>query len=458
MAAPKDSHRWLILAAVLTGTLAGTFGSSLVNVALPAMMDDLSVPVSTAVWTQTIFTLFVAVLMPLFGWLGDMAGYKRIYVAGMALFAGASLLAAFAHSFPLLVVARALQGIGNATTLPSVMAIITEHFQSQERGRAMGLWAAVNGAAHGLGPVIGGYLTQGYGWQSIFVFSSILGGLTMGAIAALVPDDRRRKVRRFDFVGAAALTLGMITLMLNLTQGARLGWTTPLSLGLWAAFLGLTALFLFAEKRIKPPFVDLSLFANRHYTAAVAVIAAQFFCLFGMQLLLPQFLVRVQGRPISQAGVLIAFLSITAAVVSPVAGRLADRFGCRRLCVAGMSTVALSGAFLMLWNSGTPNGQIVATLIVLGLGMGLTQSPVAAAVTLAVTHAQLGVALGIFNMVRFIGASLGSTVFGVVLAGAADPASLVPYRIDFVLLIAVSTVAVGLALSVPSARHAAQVA
>jgi MFS family permease len=123
-----------------------------------------------------------------------------------------------------------------------------------------------------------------------------------------------------------------------------------------------------------------------------------------------------------------------------------------------MSTVALSGAFLMLWNLGTPNWQIVATLIVLGLGMGLTQSPVAAAVTLAVTQAQLGVALGIFNMVRFIGASLGSTVFGVVLAGAAAPTSLAPYRIDFALLIVVAAAAAGLALSVPSARLAPQAA
>ena len=230
MVDPPD-RRWLILAAVLSGTLVGTFGSSVVNVALPAMIDDFQVPVSTAVWVQTVFTLFVAVLMPPFGRLGDMIGYKRIYVAGMGLLAGASVLATVVHSFPLLVVARALQGIGNATTLPSVMAIITHQFASHERGQAMGLWAAVNGAAHGLGPVIGGYLTQSFGWPSIFMFNAVLAALAVGAIAWLVPGDTRRVAQRFDLIGAVTMTLAAILLMLNLTLGTRLGWASPLSLG-----------------------------------------------------------------------------------------------------------------------------------------------------------------------------------------------------------------------------------
>jgi EmrB/QacA subfamily drug resistance transporter len=456
MPAESQPHprRWLILVAVLSGTLVGTFGSSLVSVSLPAIMDDLGVPVSSATWMLTIYILLVAVLMPLFGRLGDMHGYKRIYLAGLGLLAGASLLATLSRWFPLLVVARALQGIGNATTLPSVMAIITHVFPDRERGRAMGVWAAVNGAGHGLGPVIGGYLTQGFGWPSIFVFNASLVGLGLIAIWRLVPDDTRRMSRRFDLAGAVTMTLAMITLMLNLTQGARLGWTTVLSLSLWAAFAGLIASFLWAEGHVDPPFVELSLFKNRRYTAAVGIIAAQFFCLFGMQLLLPLFLVRVQGRGSGEAGVLIASLSVTSALVAPLAGRLADSLGCRRLCVAGMTTVAITGGLLTLWQAATPVWQIVGTLILLGLGMGFTQSPVAAAVTFTVAQDQLGVALGIFNMVRFIGASLGSTIFGVILESA--PAEgLSAYRLNFGLLVAVALGAVALTISLPVARSAA---
>jgi EmrB/QacA subfamily drug resistance transporter len=446
-------HRWLILAAVLMGTLVGTLGGSMVNVALPAIMDGFGISVSSAVWVLSIYILLVAVLMPIFGRLGDMHGYKRIYLLGLLLFAGASILAALVDSFPGLVAARALQGIGNATTLPSVMAIITHSFPEHERGRAMGVWAMVNGVGHGFGPVIGGYLTQGFGWQAVFAFNAGLILIGLLAVWRLVPDDARRVARRFDFVGAGTMTLAMIILMLNLTQGARLGWFTTLSLLLWAAFVGLMAAFLITERRVDQPFVELTLFANRRYTATVGIIGAQFFCLFGMQLLLPLFLVQVQGRPAGQAGVLIAPLAITAALVAPLAGRLADAYGCRRMCIVGMSLVALSGGLSLLWTPSMPVWQIVGTLVVLGFGMGLTQSPVAAAVTFTVVKDDLGVALGIFNMVRFIGASLGSTVFGVILDGAGG--GYAGYRLCYGVLIAVALAAAMLALSVPAARETA---
>ena len=448
----RRDPRWLILAAVLSGTLVGTFGSSLVNVSLPAIQDGFHVPIGSAVWVQTIYTLLVAVLMPIFGRLGDMVGYKRIYLAGMGLLAGASLLAALAPSLPVLVAARALQGIGNATTLPSVMAIITHFFPDRERGRAMGAWAAVNGAAHGLGPMIGGYLAQGPGWPAVFLFLGTLTLLGVVAIWRWVPADARRVEQRFDLVGAAALTLAMIALMLYLTQGARLGWTAPLNLALAGAFLLLMALFVLVEKRVSLPFVELRLFNNRCYTAAAAIIGAQFFCLFGMQLLLPQFLVRIQGRTAGEAGTLIAVLSLTSALVAPVAGRLADSIGCRKLCIAGMALVAATGGLLLLWQQRTAPWQIIATLVLLGLGMGFTQSPVATAVTLAVGRDQLGVALGIFNMVRFVGASLGTTAFALILGQAAGVGALAPYRHDFYLLMGVALAAVALTASLPARR------
>mgnify|MGYP000008676848 CR=1 FL=1 len=454
MTGPSQPHprRWLILTAVLTGTLVGTFGTSQVNVALPTIMDSFGVMVSNGAWLLSIYILMVAVLMPLFGRLGDMYGYKRIYLSGLGLLVVGLLLAASARWFPLLVFARTLQGIGNATTLPSVMAIITHVFPDRERGRAMGFWATINGVGHGLGPMIGGYLVQNFGWPSVFAFNAALSILGMAAIWRLVPDDARRVPHRFDPIGAGTMTLASIILMLNLTQGAQSGWNTPLSLGLWAAFFALVAAFLMAESRIKPPFVELSLFANKRYASAVGVISAQFFCLFGMQLLLPLFLVRVQGRASGEAGALIGSLAITAAVIAPLAGRLADSLGSKGLCAAGMGLVAGAGGLLMLWQLDTPAWQVMGTLAVLGLGMGFTQSPVAVAVTLSVDRERLGVALGIFNMFRFVSASLGSTIFGVILEGAGAENALAAYRLAFGLLIGVALTAAVLALNLPAAR------
>jgi EmrB/QacA subfamily drug resistance transporter len=441
--------RWLILAAVLTGTLVGTFGSSLVNVALPAIMDHFAVEISIATWVITIHIFLVAVLMPLFGHLGDMYGYKRIYVAGLSLLALSSALAALSPSFPSLVFFRALQGIGNATSLPSVMAIITHVFPVQERGRAMGFWAAANGIGHGLGPVLGGFLTQYFGWPAIFLFNGILTLIGVLLIWRLVPPDSKRATHRFDFPGAVTMTLAALILTFNLTQGAKLGWSSPLELALWVVFAGSLVAFLFIETRASSPFVDLHLFTNRPYAAAAAVIAAQFFCLFGMQLLLPLFLMRVQGYTSGQAGLLIFPLATTAALIAPLAGRFADSCGSKLSCFLGMGVVTLAGVSLTFWRTITSPWQIGISLVVLGLGMGLVQSPVAAAVTFVVAKEQLGVALGIFNMFRFISGSLGTTIFGIILQSAFSPSNLGAFRLDFYLLIAVASVAALLSLHLP---------
>jgi EmrB/QacA subfamily drug resistance transporter len=419
------------------------------TVALPAIMDHFDVKVSDATWVITIYILLVAVLMPIFGHLGDMYGYKRTYITGLGLLVLSSVLAALAPSFPLLILFRALQGIGNATTLPSVMAIITHVFPIQERGRAMGFWATVNGAGHGLGPVLSGFLTQYFGWPAIFFLNGAITLVGVLLIWRLVPPDSKRATHRFDFPGMLTMTLAALILMFNLNQGAKLGWGSHSSLALWVVFVGFLVAFLVIETRGRSPFVDLHLFTNRPYAAATAIIAAQFFCLFGMQLLLPLFLMRVQGYTSGQAGLLIFPLATTAALVAPLAGRFADSCGSKLSCFLGMGVVALAGFSLTFWQETTLPWQVVASLVVLGLGMGLTQSPVAAAVTFVVAKERLGVALGIFNMFRFISGTFGTIVFGIILQSASSPSNLEAFRLDFYLLIAVASTAALLALNLP---------
>ncbi len=422
------------------------------NVALPAVMVEFDVPLSSVVWVVTTYTLVFAVLMPVCGYLADLYGQRRMYLLGMALFTAASLGSGLAPSFPWLLISRALQGIAIAPTLPAVMAIIARIFGTDQRGRAMGFWALANGAGHSLGPPLSGFLVQHLGWRSAFLFSLPLCLLNLYLVWRLAPPDDTRAVRSFDFGGAAMLTLAALGTMLALTQGARWGWSTPHSLGLWGLTLAALVAFVILERRVASPFVELELFANRHYASAAMVIAAQLFCLFGLLLALPIFLIQAQGWSSQAAGLLVLPLPLTMAVIAPLAGRLADVRGSRWTCTAGMGLVALAGLAMLGLGSDSDGSMpwwgLAGSLVFMGVGMGLVQSPTATAVTHVVAQEKLGVATGIFHMVRFVSGSLGSTVFGLILE--ADKTGVAAgFQRDLLVLLALATLAVFVAQRLP---------
>lgn len=360
-----------------------------------------------------------------------------------------------APTFACLLGARALLGLGIAPTLPAVMAIIAGSFSGEKRGRAMGLWALVNGAAHASGPPLSGFLTQHVGWRAPFVIVLPLCLLNLWLVWRLVPPDGTRHRRDLDLAGAATLTGSALGLMLALTQSARWGWFSAQALGTWGLALAILVLFIFVERRAESPFVELSLIRNRGYAAATGVIAAQYFCLFGLLLALPVFLIQAQGWSDQVAGLLVLPLPLTMAVAAPLAGRLADALGSRRVCAWGMGLVALAGLGFLALHPGTgqplPWAGIVGCLLLMGLGMGLTQSPVTAAVTCVVDQEQMGVATGIFHMGRFVSGSLGSTVFGLILQmGIAGMAA--GFRTDLVALVIVAALAVLVAQGLPGRR------
>jgi MFS family permease len=256
--------------------------------------------------------------------------------------------------------------------------------------------------------------------------------------------DAKRVKHRIDLLGASLMLLVVLTVMLNLTQGAKQGFSSPLSLLLWVIFIVCIIAFRYVEARVESPFVNLALFKNRLFITASIIFAISFFTLFGMHFLLPQFLIRYQGIQPASAGLIIATLSITA-----FAGRLSDAFGQRWPCAIGMGFVALSGVGMVFWQYSTPSWQVAANLIILGLGIGLTQSPVAAAATLSVKNGQRGVAMGIFNMFRAIGASLGSTMFAIILLSTIVSSSSSSYHLISYIIIGSAIVALLLALKLP---------
>jgi len=444
--------RWVILGALLIGTATGTLGNSLVNIALPSIMDHFSVDVGTGTWAVTIYILLFAVSMPVFGRLGDMYGYKRAYLLGTSVFAVGSLLAPLASTFPTLIILRVIQGLGNGPILPAIMAAIATLFPPGERGRAMGMWALVNSGFHAVGPPLGGVLTQYFGWQSIFVsyVPLCIAGLVM--VWRLMPDDSKSERQPFDFIGAITLTAATLTLMFNLRQGASAGWTSPMTLALWTLCLGLLAAFLVTARRIRKPFVDLDLFRNRPYSAASTIGFLQMLCEFGLLFLIPLFLIHVQEYQPAQTGLMLACLPIAMAAIAPIAGRMADHYGCRPLCVSGMALLAGAGLVLGTLGPASPAWHVIAALSLTGLAMGLVQSTAPAAISLVIPPDRLGIAMGLFNLLRFIGGSLGPTLFALVLQATGPGFLPVSFRVDFYLVTAAAILAVIVGISVPGSE------
>jgi EmrB/QacA subfamily drug resistance transporter len=441
--------RWWILLTLLIGTVTGTLGNSLVNVALPTIMDYYAIDVSTGIWAVTIYILFFAVTMPLFGRLGDTYGYKRIYLVGITIFALSSCLAPLASSYPILILLRAIQGIGNGPILPTIMAVVGTLFPAGERGRAMGIWALANSASHAVGPTLSGLLTQYFGWQSIFYSYIPLCIAAVFLVWRLLPDDSKSERRPFDLIGATTLTAATLTLMFNLRQGASLGWTSTPSLMLWVVCGVLLMAFFITEQRVRQPFVELDLFLNRPYTAASAIAFLQAFCQFGLLFLIPLFLVEVQGQPAAKTGLMLSAMPVSMAIAAPIAGRLSDQYGCRILCLSGMATVAVSGLALSLLGPSTSVWSIVVSLVLAGIGMGMVQSPAPAAISLVISADKLGIAMGLFNLLRFLGGTLGPAAFAIVVQAVGPGFPAHAFRLDFYLVSFMAIVAVMIGILVP---------
>lgn len=448
---------WLILAVSLIGTFIGTLGNSMANIAVPGIVAEMNIPLTSGVWVVTLYTVVFAVLMPASGDLGRRMGQRRLYMSGIALVAAASLAASLARSFPVLLAARVVQGIGIAPILPAIMVMIARSFPASQRGRAMGYWALVNSGGHAVGPVISGLLIQYLGWRTSFFFLFPFSLVCFLLVWRVVPDDRPETNEHFDLKGAVSLTFASLGLMLSLTQSVKLGWLSMPSILFWViTLLGLAA-FLYFETHTKLPLVELKMFAKPAYRAAIVVIAVESFILFGLLISIPVLFIKGQGWLSQTVGLITMTLTGVMALLGPTAGKISDHRGSRLTCTTGMILVFASTAVLFLTQppSGLLNTiPVFVGLFVIGTGLGMVQSPVTAAVIHVVNPEKVGVATGIFHMVRFIAGALGSTVFGIILETSRVGITAGFYQ-GLLLIAVVAVLAAGFSLRLPAANRLA---
>jgi EmrB/QacA subfamily drug resistance transporter len=411
------SRKWYVMSAVAMGIFLATIDGSIVNVAMPTLVRDLNTDFPTVQWVVLAYLLTLATLLLSVGRLGDMIGKKPIYAAGFVVFTLGSVLSGLSPSIYLLIFSRVIQGIGAAMILALGLAIVTEGFPPQERGKALGIIGSIVSVGIVIGPTAGGMIIDSVSWHWIFFVNLPVGILGTWMVLRFVPNFRTAGRQKFDFLGAVTLFFSLLALLLALTFGQRVGFTSPVILGLFVAWLLLLALFILIESRSVQPMIDLSLFRNRYFSINLVTGFITFFSIAGALILIPFYLENVLGYSTRQVGLLLAVVPIALGIVAPISGSLSDRIGTRQITMAG-SLVLLIGYYLMSYlNLQTTTTAFVLLFLPIGIGMGIFQSPNNSAIMGAAPREHLGIASGLLAVTRSLGQIMGIAVLGALWAG-----------------------------------------
>ena len=397
---------------------------SIVNVALPAIHDDLSFSTTGLQWVVNAYTLTFAGFLMLGGRASDLLGRRRVFLGGTALFVLASLTCAVAGSQAVLLGARALQGVGAAIISPASLAIIATSFdEGRDRNRALGVWGAMAGLGGSSGVLLGGVLTQGVGWPAIFLINVPIGLAVVLLGPRVVPEGRAEGVtKHFDATGAILVTAGLTALVYGIVRTDTLGWGAPGVLAPLALGVVLLALFAIVEGKLSPaPLMPLRIFRMPRLRSANLVVILLYSGFFAMWFFLSLYLQQVRHDGALETG--FAFLPMTLAIVaaSSFAPRLVARFGIRNVITAGMLSAT---AGLALFTNLTPGSSYVTLFLPAGLlaavGLGFSLVPATIAAVQGVPAAQSGLASGVLNTSRLVGGALGLAVLSTLATSRTD--------------------------------------
>lgn len=391
---------WWVLGATIGGSSIAFLDSTVVNVALPVLGDDLGANVSGLQWVLNGYMLALASLILLAGSFGDHYGRRRMFVIGVAWFAIASLLCALAQTVGQLVAARVLQGVGGALLTPGSLAIIQASFAPEDRGRAIGAWAGLGALSGALGPFIGGFLVDSVGWRWVFLVNLPLAALVIAIAMRHVPESRDpTSPARLDVLGAVTGGAGLGGVTYALIEAGDRGLSIPV---VSAGVLGLLALvaFVLVERRSSHPMLPLDIFASRQFSWANVVT---FWVYGGMGAVFFLLVVQLQvvlGYSALQAGIASLPVTVLLFVMSPWAGALAQRVGARLPMSLG-PIVAGTGIILLarVQDSVSYLGGVLPAIVVFGIGLGITVAPLTATVLAAADARHSGVASGVNNAV-----------------------------------------------------------
>jgi EmrB/QacA subfamily drug resistance transporter len=415
-----------------------------VTTALPVIKTDLGASLQDLQWMVNAYTLTFAVLLITGAALGDRFGRKRVFLIGMGIFIGGSALAALAPSTEVLIVARAIQGVGGAIVTPLTLTILSAAVPPERRAVALGAWGGIAGLAIAIGPVVGGAIAEGLDWHWIFWLNVPI-GLIVLPLAGLRLAESVGPDSRLDIPGLGLISAGLLALVWGVINGNDLGWDSPQVVAAIASGVILLVAFTLWESRREHPMLPLRFFRSRAFSAANVVSLLMYFGMFGSVFLLAQFFQVVQGYSPFQAGLRTLPWTGMPIIVAPLAGILADRIGGRPILATGMALQAVALAWLSMVVSPTVAYEaMVVPFIMAGIGMGLFFAPIANVVLSAVRPVEEGKASGATNAIREIGGVFGVAVLAAIFSANGDYGTPVAYVAGLQPAIAVGAVVVGI--------------
>jgi EmrB/QacA subfamily drug resistance transporter len=410
---PELSRRQVVLlmAALMLGVALAALDANIVGTALPTIVADLG-GVSLYSWLVAVYLLTSTTTVPLYGRLADLWGRKPVFLVGIALFIAGSALCGLARSMPQLIFFRALQGLGAGAIMPMAMTILGDVFTIERRARMQGFFSAVWGTSSILGPSLGALILTVLSWPWIFLVNVPVGLLALLLVGRAYHETVVRRERSIDVRGAVLLTLGTSLLLLALQQHRLM---SPEALGLFLLAGGCLGAFVAAELRVPDPIIPFSLL-GRPLIGASYLISAMAGCVqFGVSAFVPLFVQGAMGGTALNVGAVLAPMSLGWPVGSILSGRLILRVGYKRVLLAGMLAALLGAAALQTLSVRSSLGLVMAIVALVGLGMGLSSTPMIIAVQNAVHWHQRGVATALVQFSRTIGGSLGVALMGALL-------------------------------------------
>ncbi len=414
---------WAVLVTVSLGFFMTVLDMTIVNIAVPDVMRSLHTGLDQVMWTISGYTLVLAALLVTASRLGDMRGQRTLFAVGVAVFTAASALCGLAPDAGFLVAARLVQGLGAALLTPQTMALIMAVFPAGRRGTALGIWGSVAGVATLAGPTLGGLLVSALGWRWVFFVNIPVGLLVLVLTFLLVPDLRTGRAHRLDLPGVLLSTAALTCVTFALMEGDRYGWNGAIAgLGVTGALLA--ALFLRGQRRRQgaEPLVPCALFATRGFTVMTLLVGAIGAALITAVLPLGLYFQQVLGFSAVHAGLALAPSPLVSLVVSPLAGRLSDRVGGRRVLLVGLASFC-AGLVAVIALAQASASALVFTvpLMCMGLGTGCMIAPLSTEAMRHVPGHLAGAAAGVNSTVRQLGSVLGSAAATALMAAGATP-------------------------------------